>query len=180
MVRIVYAGLLGVAQNLLKMINDIDFAKLDAELHIYGGGNQKEGIKSYIVKHPERNIYFHGYVEADQLKEVLLQYDAALIPLVTYIQGAVPSKIFDTIPLGLPIFFCGKGEGAEIVRKYRLGFVSKPDDAASLSANIQKFSKMTKSQRELMSYREKEVAREYFDYDKQMKECYQFIRNVVN
>ena len=92
MVKIVYAGLLGVAQDIKSLIQDIDFEKLGAELHIYGGGNQKEDIKRFITEHTERGIFYHGYVEPSQLREVLLQYDAALIPLATYIKGAVPSR----------------------------------------------------------------------------------------
>ena len=38
--RIVYAGLLGVAQNILELIERIDFKGMGAELHVFGGGNQ--------------------------------------------------------------------------------------------------------------------------------------------
>lgn len=179
MIEIVYAGLLGVAQDIKSLIQGIDFTQLGAELHLYGGGNQKEDIKGYIARYPDRGVFFHGYVEPTQLKEVLREYDAALIPLATYIKGAVPSKIFDTLPLGLPILFCGDGEGAEIVRKYQVGFVSKPNDAKGLMDNIQRLSLMTDQERKQMSEREKKVAREEFDFEKQMDRFHHFIQGQV-
>ena len=179
MVQIVYAGLLGVAQDIKSLIHDLDFKKMGAELHIYGGGSQKEDIKRYIVEYPDRGVFFHGYVEPSHLKEVLQPYDAALIPLATYIKGAVPSKIFDMLPLGLPILFCGGGEGAELIQRYQVGFVSKPNDANGLAANIKRFSLLSQQEREEMKEREKKVAKEHFNFDKQMDKCHQFINEVV-
>lgn len=180
MVKIVYAGLLGVAQGVLGIIEHIDFRQLGAELHIYGGGNQKEAIKRYIIEHHEEPVFFHGYVEAHEMNDVLSQYDASLIPLVTYIRGAVPSKIFDTMPLGLPIIFCGEGEGAEIIRKYQLGFVSPPLDYEALAQNIKTLSQMSEQERHQMAERGRQVSQGIFSFSHQMDDCYEFIAGVVN
>lgn len=176
--KIVYAGLLGVAQNLMGIIENVDFESLGVELHIYGGGNQKKEIENYISMH-HCNVFFHGYVEASKLNEVLKLYDVSLIPLATYIKGAVPSKIFDTMPLGLPMLFCGEGEGAEIINQYKLGFVSKPNDYVALANNIQLFSKMKDWDCKQMSERCKQVSKEKFNYGKQMDQCYTFIHQVI-
>lgn len=178
MIRIVYAGLLGVAQNLMGIIQHVDFKSLGAELHIYGGGNQKTAIMKYVAEHEDSSVFFHGFVEADQVNGILRQYDAALIPLVTYIKGAVPSKIFDTMPLGLPIFFCGEGEGARIVRKYGLGFVSKCNDAQGLASNIEQFSRMDVLERERMSQRSLQASQKLFNYEAQMDKCYDFLKTI--
>lgn len=180
MVKIVYAGLLGVAQGVLGIVEHVDFKQLGAELHIYGGGNQKEAIKRYIVDNGDSNIFFHGYVEASEMNGVLSQYDASLIPLVTYIKGAVPSKIFDTMPLGLPIIFCGEGEGAEIIKKYQLGFVSSPLDYKALALNIKALSQMSKQERKQMSERGQQVSKSRFNFSHQMDDCYEFIAGLVN
>ena len=42
--RIVYAGLLGVAQDIYSIIENIPFKSIGAEFHLYGGGNQAEKI----------------------------------------------------------------------------------------------------------------------------------------
>ena len=179
MVKIVYAGLLGVAQDIMSLIHDLDFKELGTELHIYGGGRQKEDIKRYIAEYPDRGVFFHGYVEPSQLKEVLQQYDAALIPLATYIKGAVPSKIFDMLPLGLPILFCGGGEGAKLVQRYQVGFISNPNDSNGLAANIKRFSQLSQQERQMMEEREKKVAKDHFNFEKQMEKFHRFINELM-
>ena len=112
--KIVYAGLFGVAQDIFSLLKAIDFKALDVEMHLYGGGNQVESIKEYI-KNNDKNIWYHGYVSKREMNEELKKYDLSIIPLAAHIHGAVPSKIFDLLPAGIPILFCADGEGARIV-----------------------------------------------------------------
>lgn len=177
-VKIVYAGLLGVAQDLLGIIEHVDFHGLGAELHLYGGGNQKEQIERYLATH-QCNVFYHGYVEESQIRKILVQYDASLIPLITYIRGAVPSKIFGTMSLGIPMLFCGAGEGAMIIQKYGLGLVSEPGNYESLAANIKRFAKMSEQERHQMSENALRVSKEYFDFDRQMDAFYEFCGQIM-
>ena len=101
-IKIVYAGLFGVAQDMLSLLKSVDFKALDVEMHLYGGGNQMDKILSYINK-GDKNIWYHGYVSKQQMNVELKKYDLSIIPLATHIYGAVPSKIFDLLPAGIPI-----------------------------------------------------------------------------
>ena len=58
--KIVYAGLLGVAQDMLSLIEAIDFRAINAEFHLYGGGNQTQKIEQYIAEH-QTGVVYHGY-----------------------------------------------------------------------------------------------------------------------
>lgn len=178
MIKIVYAGLLGVAQNLLGIIEHVDFLSIGAELHLYGGGNQKEQIERYLATH-QCNVFYHGYVDENQMRNILVQYDAALIPLVTYIRGAVPSKIFGTMSLGIPMLFCGAGEGAMIIQKYGLGLVSEPGNYDSLTANIKRFSMMSEQERHQMSENALRISKESFDFNRQMDAFYVFCSQIM-
>ena len=60
--------------------------------------------------------------------------------------GAVPSKIFDLLPAGIPILFSGDGEGARIVQEFGFGLVSKYGDYAALADNIKRFSEMSEEE----------------------------------
>lgn len=130
--QIIYAGLLGYAQGIADICKNINFKALGAEFHIYGTGGEREVIESFIKKHPENGIVYHGVVSRDELPSVLVNADVTIIPLVTHIFGAVPSKIYEAMAAGLPIIFMGKGEGASIIKENKLGFVVDPKDYDSL------------------------------------------------
>ena len=120
-ITVVYAGLLGVAQGVLKLCEELDFSNI--ELHIYGSGAEEKQILSFIESHNNLPIFYHGQVERTMLHVELLKYDVAIIPLLNRIYGSVPSKIFEYARLGLPVIYFGGGEGEALIRKYDLGWV---------------------------------------------------------
>lgn len=178
-IKIVYAGLLGVAQNILGIIEGVDFKKYGVEFHIYGGGNQAKAIESYIASH-DNNVYYHGYVTKEKMAAELKKYDVSIVPLVTRIKGAVPSKIFDILPMGIPVLFCGGGEGAQIVNDYGVGFVSEPGDYESLGNNIRKIQSLSDAEYKQLSENCLKASHTDFDFDLQMKKCYKFLQEIAN
>lgn len=176
--KIVYAGLLGVAQDILSIIQQVDFKSAHAEFHIYGGGNQMQAITQYIEVNKDCQVYYHGYVSKEELAKELMNYDASIVPLAVHIQGAVPSKIFDLVPLGIPILFCGGGEGAQIVERYGLGFSSTPGDFKALSENIHKIAGMQEKDFERISASCLAVAQKEFNFGNQMKALFDFIKSI--
>lgn len=134
--RIVYAGLLGFAQGIAGICENVNFKDSGAEFHIYGAGGEQDAIEKYLSENPDCGIYYHGKVSREQIPIVLGQADCTLIPLVKNIFGAVPSKIYESMASGLPILFSGEGEGKRIVEENNLGWVSAPLDYERLEANI--------------------------------------------
>lgn len=119
-IQLVYAGLLGLAQGVLKLCEQLDYSKVD--FHIYGSGAEAKKIESYINANPEYSITYYGAVSRAYLHQELCNYDITIVPLVNRIYGAVPSKIFEYTRLGLHILYLGNGEGREIVKKHNLGW----------------------------------------------------------
>lgn len=157
---------------------NIPFKSIGAEFHLYGGGNQAEKIKEYINKHPDCFVYYHGYVKKEQIAKELSKYDASIVPLTVAIRGAVPSKIYDLIPIGIPILYCGGGEGAEIVSKYYLGMVSQPHDFKQLHSNIIKLINLPDEEYRTISKNCLNAAKNEFDFSRQIYRCYDFIKSV--
>lgn len=175
--RIVYAGLLGVAQDILGLIQTINFKELGAEFHIYGEGNQSQQIKAYTSA-TDTGAFYHGMLPKSEMKQVLAQYHVSIVPLLVRIQGAVPSKIFDLISQGIPVLFCGGGEGADIVQEYHLGLTSQPGDMDQLKKHIHAFAQMDDST--YAHYREccLKASAEVFSFDKQMQAYHQFVCRI--
>lgn len=136
--KIVYAGLLGVAQGIYQLSTQINYASLNAELHIYGDGAERNDIENFArtSKH-STGIYFHGSVSRNEIPDILTQYSCTIIPLVKPIYGAVPSKIYEAMAAGLPILFAGGGEGAAIIEEHKCGWTFTPGDFRSIETLVQ-------------------------------------------
>lgn len=132
--KIVYAGLLGIAQGIYKLCQELDYSTI--EFHIYGSGAEQSKIETFIVNHPELPIIYHGQVTRNELHEVLLQYDITIIPLLKRIYGSVPSKIFEYAKLGLPMLYFGGGEGETIIETHELGWIAEAGNYKELNSVI--------------------------------------------
>ena len=160
--KIIYAGLLSKTQGVLSIIEHVDFASLGLEFHIYGNGNEKEAIQQRC---DNKSVFYHGVIPNSQMFAELQKYDASIVPLSRALKGAVPSKVYNVIAAGMPLFFMGKedGEAASIVRKYNVGWVSPTNDFKSLRTNLEQFCSISDE-----------------DYFKKIDNCKQLSQNEFN
>ena len=177
--KLVFSGMLGVAQDVAGLVKNVPFKDLDVEFHILGGGKQLEEIQQYIAEHPDCNVFAHGFVPKEEISNRLLSMDASIVPLATRIRGAFPSKVFDILPQGLPILFCGGGEGANFVASHEVGYVSNPGDYSALVENIIKLRDLGRDEYTEMSERCILVSKQKLDFDKQMAECFEWMDNIL-
>lgn len=176
--KIVYAGVLNAGQDMLALVKRIQFNKLGVEFHLYGGGTQQTEIEQYIKDNPDCDVFYYGFVSKERIVEELTKYDASIIPLAVRIRGAVPSKIYDILPSGIPVLFCGGGEGAEIVEAWNVGYVSEPGDFIRLSENIKKLNDLSREDYIELSKRCIQAAKENLNFDKQMINCIHFLEGI--
>mgnify|MGYP003576064770 CR=1 FL=1 len=169
-IKIYYAGLLGVAQGLFEIIQQLDLENRNLELHIFGDGAEKTEILNYINKKQSSKIIFHGMLERNVLHKTLQNLDIAFVPLKTRIYGSVPSKIFEYAALGFPILYFGGGEGESIVKENNLGWVVPVEDFKSLNETLKQISKVGKNEIQNMKRSIFVHAKRHFNLDEQMKE----------
>lgn len=170
-IKIVYAGLLGVAQGIFEICQRISFPE-NVSLHIYGAGPETEKI----LKLKKENIHFYGELGRDELHRELQNYDIAFIPLIKRIYGSVPSKIFEYTRLGLPVLYAAGGEGGEIVKKESLGWVVPVNNLKALQDFIN-----TVSVTDLKLFPKEDVQRNSvsaFDFHKQFERFTTSIENI--
>ena len=132
-IKLVYAGLLGPVQGILKIVEAIDFAKLGFSLDLYGDGTDSEALSRFVAVHPHRGVRLCGLVPAAQMSALLPGYDAGLASLNRTIYGALPSKLFAAVGAGIPLLFCGGGEGEKLVQQHNLGWTCPPGDTGALT-----------------------------------------------
>ncbi|MEY8870685.1 glycosyltransferase family 4 protein [Meridianimaribacter flavus] len=165
-IKVVYAGLLGIAQGIYKLCEHLDYSNI--EFHIYGAGAEKEKIKTFISKKPHLPIIYHGEISRELLHKELLKYDLTIIPLLNRIYGSVPSKIFEYARLGLPMVYFGGGEGETVIRNYNLGWVAESSNYKDLNSVLNKIKKedLTIASKTIIQ----KTALQHFNFNKQLNE----------
>jgi glycosyltransferase involved in cell wall biosynthesis len=168
--KIVYAGLLGLAQGIESICNEIDFPK-DTEFHIYGNGPKESEIDKICKS--KSQIFYHGSLKREKLHSVLQDYDATLIPLKNRIYGSVPSKIFEYSKLGLPIIYFSDGEGAELVSNLNLGISIRKANYKELQRVLEQINngdvKLPSKQKVLnISFREFDLEKQFQNFENQV------------
>lgn len=176
--KVVFCGMLGAAQNVAGIVRNVPFKDLGVEFHIIGEGNQCDEINQWCREHPDSNVFVYGSVPKEQIRECLRPMDAGIIPLTVRICGAVPSKLYDILPQGLPVLYAGGGEGADFVTTRDLGLASASGDFAALAENIKWMRDMSASEYEAMSARCIQVSRDELDFGKQIAECNRFLEKL--
>ena len=169
-IKLFYAGLLGVAQGVFELCQNIELQDVNIELHIFGDGTEKSQIEDLIQKNPQKKMFFHGMVERHILHEKLQSFDIAIVPLKTRIYGSVPSKIFEYSALGFPILYCGGGEGEAIIRENNLGWIAQVGNFESLNATLKEISKTGKSEIQTKKKQVCDAAEKNFNLDFQIRE----------
>lgn len=176
---ITYAGILGYAQGLYELCQNVNFKELGAEFHMYGAGGEQEQIEAFLKENPDRGIFFHGSVAREDVPQVLTDSDATLVPLIKQIYGAVPSKIYESMAAGLPILFSGEGEGQRIVEKYNIGLVAASKDYEKIKENISILAS-NKELREEMRKNCVDCANNVFNRPKQIVAMNTYLQEKLN
>lgn len=163
--KMVYAGLLGIAQGVYKLCQELDYTYI--QFHIYGDGAERDKIQTLISNNPELDIIYHGELSRDKLHKVLIGYDLTIIPLLNRIYGSVPSKIFEYARLGLPMIYFGGGEGESIIQTYQLGWIAEAGNYSELNKVISKINPSELNSK--LKEKIKKSAHKHFDFDAQFK-----------
>lgn len=168
-IKIFYAGLLGIAQGVLELCENINLHNLNIEFHIFGDGADKNQIEQFISLQKEKKIFFHGMLNRDELHQQIATFDVAIVPLKTRIYGSVPSKIFEYSTLGFPILYFGGGEGETIVEENQLGWVAEVENYNDLNDKLLIISNCSKNEIKFMKNIIFKISNENFNLNHQIE-----------
>ena len=107
---------------------------VDAEFWIVGDGAERSRLERQARDRGLTSITFTGMIPKDQVDDVIASSDACLVHLRgTELFGTViPSKVFETMALNIPIIMGVRGQAQQIVLEGNGGVAMTPDDPASL------------------------------------------------
>lgn len=133
-----YIGTVGMAHGLEVVVKAAEqlrhSGRDDVQFWIVGDGAERAKLEAQAREKELASITFTGMIAKDQIDEVIASCDACLVHLRgTELFGTViPSKVFETMALNIPIIMGVRGQAQDIVLQGHGGVPMTPDDPASL------------------------------------------------
>lgn len=139
-IHIVYAGNIGVAQNLITLVRAAQH--LDSShyhISLVGSGSQLKDIKTFIKKQGLTNVSLHPPIAREHMVALYEAADILFLQLFNspYFYKVIPSKIFEYLVTDKPIVYGLDGVSKTILQQYPRTYSFKPDDVNDLIRAIQ-------------------------------------------
>lgn len=134
-----YIGTHGLAHsldtilNVIKKLNNDGFQE-KIFLFFIGEGSEKEKLILFKNKHKLTNLVFLNNLDRKTLKDYWSILDISLIHLkkLDLFKGVIPSKLFESIGMNIPILLGVDGEARKIVERFKIGEYFEPENEEQL------------------------------------------------
>jgi len=148
-INIIYAGNIGLAQNLKIILETARKLDDNFQFKIVGDGVNKEYLVSLAKYYGLTNVQFKNSLSTIDL---INEYQQAHIGIVclhdnALFRNAIPSKTFEYMAFGLAVFCLVKGEIEKIIYESQAGKCCNPENENDL---VEKIKNITKNELKLM------------------------------
>jgi glycosyltransferase involved in cell wall biosynthesis len=175
-----YLGTHGLAHNLdfilecAASLEDEDIAFL-----LIGDGAEKDNLKKQASQLQLSNVIFLDSIPKNDVPHYLSIFDIALVPLKKSdtFKTVIPSKIFETAAMQVPILLGVEGQAKELLEEYRAGLCYEPENKVDFLDKLRLLKSDAEQYRELSANGMK-LARAY-DRNRLAKEMYGLLNDVV-
>lgn len=133
--KILYAGNIGIAQNILTLIKAAKMLNKDIfEFEIIGSGTQLSQIEQFLHDEKLTNVTIKPPMDRRDLIKRYQQADVLFLQLHAneYFNKVVPSKIFEYLVTNKPIIYGLEGVSDTILKAYPGTYKYPPDDVSAL------------------------------------------------
>ena len=143
-----YAGNVGKAQHLISLL---EYAKkvngLTNDIFIIAGnGGELDNLKQYSKDNKLTNTIFTGTVTKEQAKAITCSSNVSFIPLSSdKMLDSVPTKLFESLGLGVPVILVANGESVDILNESQFGLSVLPSNINQIDDVFSSFKKQYSS-----------------------------------
>jgi glycosyltransferase involved in cell wall biosynthesis len=132
---VLYAGTVGLAQNVATLVEAARKAGDGVEVWIAGDGAEGPALRARLKEAPLGNVHLLGTVPHEEVAGLYEQADVAAVLLRDrpISEGALPTKMFEAMAKGRPLVLSARGESAALVEHWGAGIVVAPEDPARLA-----------------------------------------------
>ncbi len=136
--KIAYAGRLGPAQKVSALLEAARLVDTPLTLSIIGAGPEVSRLRDEAGKLKRHSISILDPLPREQVLEILIDQDAIFVPLASKsIEGSVPSKLFESLALGVPVILAAEGEATNLIKETEGGIVAEPGSPSSIARAIE-------------------------------------------
>ena len=148
-INIIYAGNIGLAQNLKIILETARKLDDNYQFKIVGDGVNKEDLVSLAKFYGLTNVKF---INSLSIEDLINEYQQAHIGIVclhdnALFRNAIPSKTFEYMAFGLAVFCLVKGEIEKIINDSKAGICCNPENENDL---VEKMKIISKNELKLM------------------------------
>ena len=136
---VVYAGLIGIAQNVEVLVDAAAELSRDSNVHvlIVGDGVRRLSLEQKTKDLKLDNVTLLGRQPKERISHLLNAADLAFVSLSSSsLQDAVPSKLLEAWAHRLPVLLVAGGEAAEIANREQAAHVIAPEESDRISDAI--------------------------------------------
>lgn len=137
---LLYAGTMGYAQGLDTVVGAAAMLRerKDVRFVFVGDGSDKQRLVRLTDDLALENVRF---IDPVPLETVAALYSGAFASIVSLrdvqlFDGARPSKMLPAMACAVPVIYCGRGEGADLLLGARAGCVVAPEQPEALAATV--------------------------------------------
>jgi len=167
---VVYAGTIGLANNLDALLNTARVAR-DAQEErlrflIVGEGPRRTHVQNRIVQEDLNNVTVVGRIPKEELQALLPNCDVGYLslhdsPLFRF--GVSPNKLFDYMAASLPVLFAINSPGNPIER-YQAGICVAPNDVEATFGALRRLIGLSPGERRSMGAAGRSAVVKHFAY----------------
>lgn len=139
-----YTGIIGHAQGLEVVLRAAERLRDRPEVLflLVGEGPERAGLMALAREKELPNVRFIDPMPRREVLALVAACDGVVVPLRRnkLFEGAIPSKIFEALALGMPLLLGVEGEARRLfIEEGRAGLAFTPEDAASLDQAVRRY-----------------------------------------
>lgn len=150
----VFIGNIGLAQGLGALLDLAAKTKhRDIQFLCFGMGAEQEMLEKRVADEGLTNVKFCGPLDRSKVYSILSRAKVSFVPLKSSnMTDSVPTKVYEALGVGCPVFLLAVGDSAELVDETGLGRHIAPEDTEK---HVEVFDEMVDRYDELVPLKEK-------------------------
>lgn len=166
--NVMFAGNVGEAQDFECILSAATLLKKHTHIRwlIVGDGRMSAWVTSQIaLRGLDNNVLLLGRYPVERMPDFFARADAMMVTLADQeiFAMTIPGKLQSYLAAGMPVIAALNGEGAEIVRNAKAGFIGPAGNAVELARSVYKMAELPKSERQAMGRNGLKFSQNSFD-----------------